>query len=194
MRNNYLKFFLLLGLVTVSLNLVNTVYAADDSIKESKPSKAENSQLEKVIYPEFKLFSPKIIDTKKFDVLTIVHLSVKAADHSDAFVIVTPENKVIDIDNYALLSNIDIKKNSQYSKLAEKNPNISIWPGNHDYPKFEKLADGALQLQFNYRLLNGCHACAVGGVAVVGFNFDVKGELINTTLIDLLPPSVPDNN
>jgi hypothetical protein len=193
MKNSFLRFYVLLAAITICSNFSTLVFAEDNLTKPVKPNNNEITQIEKIVFPEFNSFSPKIIDTKAFAVLKVIHLSVKAADHSDAFVVLTPENKVIDIDNYALLSNIDIKKNPNYAKLAEKYPNISIWPGNHDYPKFEKLADGALQLQFNYRLLNGCHACAVGGVAVVGFNFDVKGDFINTTLIDLLPPSVSDN-
>lgn len=159
-----------------------------DSMKPSKPDKAQLSRLEKAVFPQFTLFQPQITDIESFEGLTVVHLAVKAADHSDAYVIVTPDNTVIDIDNYAILSQIDIKKNPAYSKLAEKFPNISIWPGQHDYPKVERLADGTKQLQFNYRLLNGCHACAVGGVAVIGFNFDVNHHFDGTVLLSLLPP------
>lgn len=162
---------------------------AQDASKLSKPTSAEKERLEKIITPHFQQMNPKITDIKTFGTgLIVAHLSVRAADHSDAFVIISPDNKVIDIDDYAILSNIDIKKNPTFPTLAEKTPNISIWPGNHDFPTFERLADGAQQIQFNYRLLNGCHACAVGGVATVGFNFDVKGNFIGVTLIKLLPP------
>lgn len=183
MLKQFLKYFLLFSMA------VSFLANAADSNK-SKPAGAEKDRLEKAINPHFQQFNPQIIDAQTIGPgLVVVHLSVKAADHSDAFVVVTPSGNMIDIDDYALLSNIDIKKDPVFSKLSEKAPNISIWPGNHDYPTPERLADGTQQLQFNYQLLNGCHACAVGGVATLGFNFDTKGDFMGLTLIKLLPPS-----
>lgn len=191
-----IKFFIRFSIISFILFTFSANAIPSEPFSKSyQPSNTEKIQLEKIISPLFQGFNPKIIDMKTEGTgINIIHIFVRAADHSDAFVIITPSNKVIDIDDYALLSNIDIKKDPAFSRLAEKTPNISIWPGNHDYPTFERLADGAQQLQFNYRLLNGCHACAVGGVATIGFNFDVKGEFINISLVKLSDPSISENN
>jgi hypothetical protein len=142
--------------------------------------------LSDLVLPKF--FKAKIIDSKKFGNITVVHLSVVGADHSDAFAIVTPQNKVIDIDDYAILSAIDIKKDPGYKDLAKKYPNVdSLWPGNHQYPEGKTLDGGVQQLQFTYRLLNGCHACAVAGLAHVAFNFDIDGTFLGTKLLNVSP-------
>jgi hypothetical protein len=141
-----------------------------------------------------KFSEPKMIDQKKYKSITVMHLSVRAADHNDAFVIITPKDKVIDIDDYAILSNINIKSAANFKELAQKNPAIdSLWPGNHQYPESVTLPGGIQQLQFTYAVLNGCHACAIGAIAKVGFNFDPEGDFLGTQLLTLSPPPVISN-
>jgi hypothetical protein len=146
----------------------------------------------KILYQiQAKFSDPKIIDEKKFNALNVMHLAVRGADHSDAFVIITPQDKVINIDDYAILSAINIKSASNFKALAGKNPAIdSLWPGNHQYPESVTLAGGIQQLQFTYSVLNGCHACAIGAIAKVGFNFDAEGNFLGTQLLALSPPPV----
>lgn len=157
--------------------------------------------LEKIIIA--KIPDSKILNIKAYDTnanggvnskkIIVAYLAVKAADHSDAFVIITPEKDVIDIDDYAILSQINIRNHPQYVELAKKFPNISLWPNHHQYPEAKTLADNTTQLIFNYRLLNGCHACAIGGVARIGFNFDSDGKFLGAVLLALLPPPLMTN-
>jgi len=145
--------------------------------------------LSDLVLPKF--FKANIVDSKKFGNLTVVHLSVVGADHNDAFAIVTPQNKVIDIDDYAILSGIDVKKDPSFKAVTQKFPSAdSLWPGNHQYPESKTLDGGIQQLQFTYRLLNGCHACEVAGIAHVAFNFDADGNFLGTQLLSIVPAPV----
>jgi hypothetical protein len=134
----------------------------------------------------------KVIDTKTFgkdNNIIVVHASVSGADHSDAYFIVS-KDKVLDIDDYANLSQLNISPQPSYAQLSQKYPNIGIWPGNHNFPKSEELAGGITQLVFTYSLLNGCHACELGGIANVGFNFDKDGNYLGEQLLSLSPPPI----
>jgi hypothetical protein len=131
----------------------------------------------------------KVLDTKVFGKLTVVHASVAGADHTDAYFIVA-KDRVLNIDDYANLSQLDIKAQPGYAALAQKYPNIGIWPGNHMLPTSAELAGGITQLVFAYSLLNGCHACELGGIANVGFNFDKEGNYLGEQLLSLSPPPI----
>lgn len=133
----------------------------------------------------------KIIDQKNFNNLTVVHLAIRGQNYNDTFVIITPNKKIINIDDYAILSNINIKKDPKFQELAKKNSNIdSLWPGNHQYPEIVTLPGGIQQLQFTYSVLNGCHDCAIGAIAKVAFNFDSQGNFLGALLLELSPPPV----
>ncbi len=131
----------------------------------------------------------KVIDTKTFGKVTVIHASVTGADHSDAFFIAA-KDRVFNIDDYSNLSQLDIKSQVNYAQLAKQFPNIGIWPGNHTYPKSETLAGGITQLVFTYSLLNGCHACELAGIANVAFNFDQDGNYLGEQLLSLSPPPI----
>jgi hypothetical protein len=167
------------------------LYANEGTTKTEVTTK--NNVLPKDIISELqsKFPEPKVIDQKKFNNITVVHLSVTAADHSDAYAIITPQHKIIDIDDYAILSGMDIKKDPNYKDLAKKFPNIdSLWPGNHQYPESVNLPGGIQQLQFTYSILNGCHACELAAIGKVGFNFDGDGSYLGAQLLGLSPPPI----
>lgn len=126
-----------------------------------------------------------ITDYKKFGNITVAHVAVPAADHSDAYYLINDSGDVINVDDAAILTTIDIKKSSNYSEIAKRFPNISLWPGNHQYPTFNQLPGGIQQLVFHYPLLNGCHACELAGFAEIAFNFDSDGRFISTQLLGL---------
>jgi len=161
-----------------------TVFAQDNTAVQPPDTKFVMTQpLAAVLQP----VNGKVIDTKTFGKVTVVHASVSGADHSEAYFIVA-KDKVIDIDDYANLSQLNISSQPSFTQLSQKYPNIGIWPGNHSFPKSEELAGGITQLIFTYSLLNGCHACELGGIANVGFNFDKDGNYLGEQLLALSPP------
>lgn len=134
----------------------------------------------------------KVLETKTYgnnNEIMVVHASVQGADHSDAFYIIL-NDQILDIDEYASISQLNINTQPNYPELFKKFPNVGIWPGNHEFPKKEILPGGITQLIFNYRLLNGCHACELAGIANVGFNFDNNGNYLGDQLLSLSPSPV----
>lgn len=185
MKKTVSKYFCFISALFLSIFL--SMISFNSAPKEEFPKLSADviSQL------EAKFSEPKIIDQKKFNNLTVAHLSVRGADYSDAFVIITPKDKIIDIDDYAILSGINIKKDTNFKTLAKNNPSIdSLWPGNHQYPESVILPGGIQQLQFTYSVLNGCHACAIGAIAKVAFSFDAQGNFLGAELLGLSPPPV----
>ncbi|HEV2613715.1 MAG TPA: hypothetical protein VGV92_03290 [Gammaproteobacteria bacterium] len=172
-------------IVPIIAVLFSTVVFAQDKPEAAKPE------------PKFVMTQPladalqpvngKVLETKTFGNVTVVHASVTGADHSDAYFIVA-KDKVFDIDDYSNLSQLNLKSQPSFAQLAQKYPNIGIWPGSHMFPKSETLAGGVTQLIFTYSLLNGCHACELGGIANVGFNFDKDGNYLGEQLLALSPP------
>lgn len=133
-----------------------------------------------------------IEEFKKYNNLSVVKVTVPAADHSEEYYIINNVGDVINVDDQSIISGVDITKAANYQSLAQRYPNISLWFGNHTYPIVNSLPDGIQQLVFTYSLLNGCTACELAGIAKVAFNFDSDGHFLNTQLIELDPS--PINN
>jgi hypothetical protein len=166
----------------LAMVFLGTAYAQD---AKSEPKFVMTQLLAAALQP----VNGKVIDTKTFGNITVVHAKVTGADHSEAFFIMA-KNRIFNVDDYANLSQLTIKSQVNYAQLAQKFPNIGIWPGNHTFPKSEELAGGITQLVFTYSLLNGCHACELAGIANVGFNFDKDGNYIGQELLSLSPPPI----
>lgn len=159
--------------------------AADNLTPSTAPKFAMTQPLAAALQP----VNGKVLDTKAFGKITVIHASVTGADHSDAYFILA-KNRVINVDDYANLSQLNIKSQAGYSALAQRYPNIGVWPGNHTMPTSTALAGGITQLVFTYSLLNGCHACELAGIANVGYNFDQDGNYLGEQLISLSPPPI----
>jgi hypothetical protein len=135
-----------------------------------------------------------IIDYKKMGSVTVVRVAVPAADHSEEFYILNNNGDVIDVDDQAILSGIDISKAPTYQAILQKYPSVSLWPGNHQYPVENDLPNSITQLVFTYSLLNGCMACELAGIAKVALNFDNTGVFQGAQLLALDPPPIAAND
>jgi predicted secreted protein len=96
---------------------------------------------------------------------------------------------MIDIDNYDIISKVDLEKNKIYKQIKKSYPIVSIWPGDRsgtDYPAVNSLPEGGQQFIFNYRLQDGCHACKLIGFVNLGFDFDKDGNLSAVKVINIL--------
>lgn len=175
----------------VAVLFSTTAFAATPATPPAKPE--PKFVMTQPIAAALQPVNGKVQDTKIFGNVTVIHASVTGADHSDAFFIAA-KNRVFNIDDYANLSQLNIKSQVNYASLAQRYPNIGIWPGNHTFPKAEELAGGITQLVFTYSLLNGCHACELAGIANVGFNFDKEGNYLGEQLLSLSPPPVSSSS
>jgi hypothetical protein len=131
-----------------------------------------------------------VIDNKKMGNVTVLRVAVPAADHSEEFYVINNNGDLIDVDDQAILSGIEISKASNYQSILQKYPSVSLWPGNHQYPVENDLPSGITQLVFTYSLLNGCMACELAGIAKVALNFDSVGNFQGAQLLSLDPPPI----
>ena len=103
------------------------------------------------------------------------------ANENQGCLLVNGEPASIDVDDLSALPQADLAKDPRYAKLAQKYPNITIFPGDRngtDYPAIEKLPDGGQRFIVTYRLLNGCHACERVGEASFAFDFERTGKFL----------------
>ncbi|MBA3438834.1 MAG: protease inhibitor I42 family protein [Pyrinomonadaceae bacterium] len=103
------------------------------------------------------------------------------ANENQGCLLVNGDPHVIDVDDTSAIPKDDLLKNARYAELAQKYPNITIFPGDRngtDYPATEKLPDGGQRFIVTYRLLNGCHACERVGDASFAFDFDPTGKFL----------------
>lgn len=133
-----------------------------------------------------------ITQYKNYGKLTVIYASIPGADYSDGYFIINDQGEIINVDDYAILSSIDITKNPNYQQIIQRFPSASLWPGNHQsFPDKVTSPENSPRFIFTYSLLNGCHACEIAGTATIGFDFDNDGNFLNAQLIDLTP--VPSN-
>jgi predicted secreted protein len=116
------------------------------------------------------------------------------ANENQACFLVNGKPGMIDIDNYDIISKVDLKKNKIYKLIKKNYPDVSIWPGDRsgtDYPAVRNLPGGGLQFICSYRLQDGCHACKLTGLANLGFDFNKDGKFLGVKVINIL--SVQDS-
>lgn len=80
---------------------------------------------------------------------------------------------------------IDISKDPLYPSLLKEFPKIMIWGGGAEFQAMQPLPGGGQRFIFAYYLLNGCHACEVGGSAQVALDFDARARFLGTKLLGL---------
>jgi len=83
-------------------------------------------------------------------------------------------------------TDVDPQKSSGFRSLLAEYPNLLFWkPG----PVLEGTTSGpkGQSFVFRYRLLDGCHACAVRGFARVEFLFAPDGTFRRAALLGILP-------
>src|SRR5579862_3735595 len=124
-------------------------------------------------------------DTGRVDIAYIEYLF--RANDLDGVLLVNGAPPIIDVDDYKFLSQEDLRKNDAYAALLQKYPNVSVFPGDRyhtDWPK-AILSSTGQKFEVSYLLLDGCHACAGIGTAILAFDFDSSGRFTRAGLMDV---------
>ena len=82
------------------------------------------------------------------------------------------------------MKRIDIRRDPLYPALVRKFPRLELW-GKAYFKAIQPLPGGGHRFVFSFVLLNGCHACEVGGYAHVAFDFNRAGEFLGTKSLRL---------
>jgi len=124
-------------------------------------------------------------DTGRVDIAYIEYLF--RANDLDGVLLVNGTPPIIDVDDYKFLSQEDLRKNDGYAALLLKYPKVSFFPGDRyhtDWPK-AILSSSGQKFEVSYLLLDGCHACAGIGTAILAFDFDSSGRFTRAGLMDV---------
>lgn len=93
----------------------------------------------------------------------------------------TPQ--LVPVDDWDLVKQVDVREDRLYPSLARKYPDLMIWVGDNRFENVEPLPPGGQRFIFSFKLVNGCHACEVGGFAHIAFDFDRMGQFSGRKLI-----------
>src|ERR1700678_901401 len=101
---------------------------------------------------------------------------------------------IVNVENLKLLDRKTMIKSPQFQDLKNQFPQVDVWPGDRDgktWPNSQTGSDGGTQFVVGYPLINGCHACARGGLATFTWNFDTQGKFLGTSFQGMTPAPLP---
>jgi predicted secreted protein len=127
-------------------------------------------------------------DTGRVSIAYIEYLF--RANEMDGVLLVNGTPPMIDVDDYKYLSQEDLRTNGDYAALLQKYPNVSVFPGDRyhtEKPTYGFWPHGFEEFEFEYLLLDGCHACTRIGTLVVGFDFDESGRFSKARVLKVRP-------
>jgi hypothetical protein len=106
------------------------------------------------------------------------------ANENDAWLLVNGRPESIDVDDMHHLALAALRGAPAYRAIAQRYPQLSLWPGERGAAGPQVLPDGR-QFVVDYRLRNLCHACAVVGDVRFAFDFDKAGDFLGTRLVSV---------
>lgn len=119
------------------------------------------------------------------------------ADELKGVLLVNGSPPMLDVDDPRFLSQEDLRASADYNGLLRKYPRFTVWPGDRHAPNAvaaESSVDNGQIFKVNYVLLDGCHACAKIGEAVVSFRFDSSGRFRETKILSVRPAGAEDED
>jgi hypothetical protein len=131
--------------------------------------------------------------------VAFVQFPSRANENQGAF-IVNGTPAMIDIDQQSLLAQDELQKNLTFATIAERTPQVAVWPGDRNgtsYVVIKRLPLGGVRVTVPYTLRNGCRACDALGSAVFAFDFERSGRYLGTKLLGVTarkaipPPARP---
>jgi WD40 repeat protein len=106
------------------------------------------------------------------------------ANDNGTLLLVNGTPQIVDLEDWSQLEKIDITKDPLYPRLLRKYPKLMLW-GHPEFETMRPMATRGQRFIFSFVLLNGCHACEVGGYAHIAFDFDSMGRFLGRRLLRL---------
>jgi hypothetical protein len=103
------------------------------------------------------------------------------ANENQGWVLVNGSPALVDVDDFKKLPQADMKSDPAWGRLVAQKPNATLFPGGRAgnlYPVALINPDGSEEFIVNYKIVDGCHACAVLGEAFFSFEFNQKGKFV----------------
>jgi predicted secreted protein len=112
------------------------------------------------------------------------------ANELEGVLLVNGDPSPLDVDDESRYPLSEFQKYPAYAALADRFPNLSIWPSertNPQLPKLDATGWGTQSFLVQYILRDGCHACAQIGTATFAFTFDSQGKFQGARVSSVLP-------
>ncbi|MCI0392477.1 MAG: hypothetical protein MOB07_27410 [Acidobacteria bacterium] len=106
------------------------------------------------------------------------------ANNNDTLLLVNGAPQVIDLNDWDKLKNIDITRDPLYRSLVRKYPKLELW-ADAEFVTVKRTPTGGQQFTIKHVLLNGCHACEIGGHAYFSYDFDASGRFLGVRFLRL---------
>jgi hypothetical protein len=94
----------------------------------------------------------------------------------------------LDVDDLSQLPRDQLNADEAWKALLAKYPRGTLWPGDRSGAtgvRAEPQSTGGQRFIVDYRVLDGCHACARLGVVHYAFDFDAKDEFRSALYLDV---------
>jgi hypothetical protein len=107
------------------------------------------------------------------------------ANENQACLIVNGDPPWIDVDDLSRLDLEALERSRVYAEIKAKHPGATLFPGSRageGSPSAARLNTGGERVTVGYALRE-CHACAVVGAVLFGFEFGADGRLAGTRLM-----------
>lgn len=118
-----------------------------------------------------------------------------SADLSRGWTLVNGVPAIVDVDNLKLLPQSVLEKDSQFSALRMKYPQIQLSVVDDDrspdtMPEMQSMGDGSQRFVISYSLKEPCATCQTVAHASFGFDFDPTGKFLGVTFIKVVPSNI----
>ena len=80
---------------------------------------------------------------------------------------------------------VDITADPAYVHLRQTYPDLTLWPTSAIFRRMDSLPGGGQGFVFAYPVLNGCHACALAGYALISLDFSPQGTFLGPRFLQL---------
>ena len=127
----------------------------------------------------------RYVDTTGIVRVAILHYPLRVHDTHDMLLLL-PQKEEINVDESISLENRSLLNDQQWASLADEYPDLALQPADRSprfLPEREQLRAGRFRLIIQYRLTNGCRACAQVGYARDAWYFEADGRFLGRKLL-----------
>lgn len=122
---------------------------------------------------------------RKYDIrhgigIAVLHAPLRIHDEHE-LLLIDAESHMINVDNDVRISEAALMRDKGYRRIAESYPSVALHPADRSPehpPLVEKLHGGRTRVIVEYRLTDGCRACARIGYARIAYYFNVEGGFL----------------
>lgn len=112
------------------------------------------------------------------------------ANENDGLYLVNGQPPALNIDDLQKLPSDQMESDPAYAAVKKSHANADVWPGDRssaDSLLALTFSDGSQEFVADYRVQEGCHACAVLGQAFFSFGFDHEGNFTGVAFSGFTP-------